>query len=189
MDGTMVEIIRRHTPFRREEVSRADVIEMFRKMGETYKVEIIERTPQDEVLTIYWHGEQGHEWVDFCEGPHVPSTGKLSAIKLTSVAGAYWRGDERNPMLQRIYGTAFPSKAELEEHLRLLEEAKQRDHRKLGRELDLFLFHEYAPAMPFFLPRGAAVYQRLVRHFGDLYQEYRYQKVLNPPLLDKRRVQ
>src|SRR5260221_14151482 len=93
IESTMLEIIKKDTPFRREEVSRADVIEMFRKMGETYKVEIIERTPEDEVLTVYRHVEPGHEWVDFCQVPHVPSTGKLSAIKLTSVAGAYWRGD------------------------------------------------------------------------------------------------
>ncbi len=182
----MLEIIKKDTPFRREVVSRDDVIEMFRKMGETYKVEIIEGTPKDEQLTIYRHGEPGHEWVDFCEGPHVPSTGKLAAIKLTSVAGAYWRGDERNPMLQRIYGTAFPSKAALEEHLKLLEEAKKRDHRKLGKELDLFMFHEYAPAMPFFLPRGAFVYEQLVNYLRGLYQEYGYEEVLTPQIFDKR---
>jgi len=186
IERTMLEIIKKDTPFRREVVSRSDVIEMFRTMGETYKVEIIEKTPEDEVLTVYKHGEPGHEWVDFCEGPHVPTTGKLAAIKLTSVAGAYWRGDERNPMLQRIYGTAFASKAALEEHLRLLEEAKKRDHRKLGRELDLFMFHEYAPAMPFFLPRGASVYERLVNYLRGLYLEYGYEEVLTPQIFDKR---
>ncbi len=186
IESTMLEIIRKDTPFRREVVARDDVIELFRKMGESYKVEIIERTPQDEELTVYKHGEPGHEWVDFCEGPHVPSTGKLAAIKLTSVAGAYWRGDERNPMLQRIYGTAFPSRAALEEHLRLLEEARKRDHRKLGRELDLFMFHEYAPAMPFFLPRGAAVYERLVGYLRGLYAENGYEEVLTPQIFDKR---
>jgi threonyl-tRNA synthetase len=186
IERQMLEIIKKDTPFRREEIERAAAIELFRKMGENFKVEIIERTPKDEVLTLYRHGEPGHEWVDFCEGPHVPTTGKLAAIKLTSVAGAYWRGDERNPMLQRIYGTAFPSKEALEEHLKLLEEAKKRDHRKLGKELDLFMFHEYAPAMPFFLPRGAAVYEGLLGYLRGLYAEYGYEEVLTPQVFDKR---
>jgi threonyl-tRNA synthetase len=167
-------------------VQRDEVIELFRKMGETYKVEIIERTPKDEALTVYKHGEPGKEWLDFCEGPHVPSTGKLAAIKLTSVAGAYWRGDERNPMLQRIYGTAFSSKEALTEHLRLLEEAKKRDHRRLGKELELFMFHEYAPAMPFFLPRGAFVYEKLVAFLRELYLEFGYEEVLTPQIFDKK---
>jgi threonyl-tRNA synthetase len=186
IERQMLEIIKKDSPFRREVIERADAIELFRKMGENFKVEIIERTPKDEVLTLYRHGEPGHEWVDFCEGPHVPTTGKLAAIKLTSVAGAYWRGDERNPMLQRIYGTAFPSKEALEEHLKQLEEAKKRDHRKLGKELDLFMFHEYAPAMPFFLPRGAAVYERLLGYLRGLYAEYGYEEVLTPQIFDKR---
>jgi threonyl-tRNA synthetase len=186
IEREMLEIIKKDTPFRREEIERSQAIELFRKMGENFKVEIIERTPKDEVLTLYRHGEPDHEWVDFCEGPHVPTTGKLAAIKLTSVAGAYWRGDERNPMLQRIYGTAFPTKAALEEHLKLLEEAKKRDHRKLGKELDLFMFHEYAPAMPFFLPRGAAVYERLLTYLRGLYAEYGYEEVLTPQIFDKR---
>jgi threonyl-tRNA synthetase len=187
IEERMREIIRKDTPFRREVIAREDAVELFRGMGETFKVEIIERTPKDEVLTVYRHGAPGpDEWVDFCEGPHVPSTGKLAAIKLTSVAGAYWRGDERNPMLQRIYGTAFPSQKALDEHLKLLEEAKKRDHRKLGRELDLFMFHEYAPAMPFFLPRGAFVYQRLVDYLRGLYAEYGYEEVMTPQIFDKR---
>jgi threonyl-tRNA synthetase len=186
IEKEMLGIIKKDSPFRREIVNRDEVIDLFRKMGETYKVEIIERTPKDEALTVYKHGEPGHEWLDFCEGPHVPSTGKLAAIKLTSVAGAYWRGDERNPMLQRIYGTAFPSKEALEEHLRLLEEAKKRDHRRLGKELDLFMFHEYAPAMPFFLPRGAFVYEKLVQYLRELYLEFGYQEVLTPQIFDKK---
>jgi len=186
IEKEMLAIIKKDSPFRREVVSRDDVIDLFRKMGETYKVEIIERTPKDEALTVYKHGEPGHEWLDFCEGPHVPSTGKLAAIKLTSVAGAYWRGDERNPMLQRIYGTAFASKEALEEHLRLLEEAKTRDHRRLGKELDLFMFHEYAPAMPFFLPRGAFVYEKLIAYLREVYLEFGYEEVLTPQIFDKR---
>src|SRR5262249_25221938 len=118
IEDTMREIIKGNTPFRREVIERKDAIDLFGKMGENFKVEIIERTPKDEVLTLYRHGKSGEEWIDFCEGPHVPTTGKLAAIKLTSVAGAYWRGDERNPMLQRIYGTAFPTKSALDEHLR-----------------------------------------------------------------------
>jgi threonyl-tRNA synthetase len=187
IEQKMREIIQKDTPFRREVISRDDAVALFQGMGETFKVEIIESTPKDEVLTVYRHGGPGgEEWVDFCEGPHVPSTGKLAAIKLTSVAGAYWRGDERNPMLQRIYGTAFPTKGALDEHLKLLEEAKKRDHRKLGRELDLFMFHEYAPAMPFFLPRGAFVYQRLVDYLRGLYLEFGYEEVLTPQIFDKR---
>jgi threonyl-tRNA synthetase len=186
IESEMRKIIAQDTPFRREVIGRKQAIDLFRNMGETYKVEIIERTPEDEELTLYRHGAPGHEWVDFCEGPHVPRTGKLAAIKLTSVAGAYWRGDERNPMLQRIYGTAFASARELEEHLKALEEAKKRDHRKLGKELDLFLFHEYAPAMPFFLPRGALVYTRLVDYLRGLYAEFGYEEVLTPQVFDKR---
>jgi threonyl-tRNA synthetase len=119
-----------------------------------------------------------------CEGPHVPSTGFLKAVKLTHVAGAYWRGDERNPMLQRIYGTAFPTPEALEEHLKLLEEARQRDHRKLGKELELFMFDEVAPAMPFFLPRGAFVYQRMVDYVRRLYERDGYEEVITPQVFD-----
>ena len=119
-----------------------------------------------------------------CEGPHVPSTGFLKAVKLTHVAGAYWRGDERNPMLQRIYGTAFPSVDALEEHLKLLEQAKQRDHRKLGKELDLVMFDEVAPAMPFFLPKGAFVYNRMVEYVRDLYEREGYEEVITPQAFD-----
>ncbi len=119
-----------------------------------------------------------------CEGPHVPSTGFLKAVKLTHVAGAYWRGDERNPMLQRIYGTAFPSVDALEEHLKLLEQAKQRDHRKLGKELDLVMFDEVAPAMPFFLPKGAFVYNRMIQYVRDLYEREGYEEVITPLAFD-----
>lgn len=186
IERAMREVIKKNTPFRREVVSRDEAIQLFEGMGEKFKVEIIRGIPEDEELTLYRHGMPGHEWVDFCEGPHVPRTGKLRAIKLTSVAGSYWRGDERNPVLQRIYGTAFPSKEALEEHLRLLEEAKLRDHRKLGKELDLFLFDEHAPAMPFFLPRGAFVYNKLLDYLRSLYAEFGYEEVLTPQVFDKR---
>ena len=186
IEDAMRVVVKKNSPFRRETIARDAAIELFTRMGETFKVEIIRGVPEGEELTLYRHGTPGFEWVDFCEGPHVPSTGKLAAVKLTSVAGAYWRGNESNPMLQRIYGTAFPSKEALAEHLRLVEEAKKRDHRKLGKELDLFLFHEWAPAMPFFLPRGAFVYNKLVSFLRDLYVEYGYEEVLTPQIFDRR---
>src|SRR4029079_663050 len=126
------------------------------------------------------------EWVDLCEGPHVPNTAHLGAVKLLSVSGSYWRGDERNPMLQRVYGTAFPTQKALDAHMKQIAEAKERDHRKLGKELELFMFHEYAPAMPFFLPRGAVVYNGLQRYMRELYLDHRYQEVITPQVFDRR---
>ncbi len=184
IESAMHSVINKDSAFRREEIGRDAAIELFKSMGENFKVEIIEKVPKDEVLTLYRHGRPGEEWVDFCEGPHVPSTGYLRAIKLTSVAGAYWRGDERNPMLQRIYGTAFPSKEALTEHLKNIEEAKARDHRKLGKELDLFLFDQVSPAMPFFLPKGAYVYNALIAYVRDLYGKYGYDEVITPQAFD-----
>jgi threonyl-tRNA synthetase len=185
IERSMLDVIAKDTPFRREAVSRSDAIALFARMNESFKVEIIQAIPEGEEISLYKHGVPGaDEWVDVCEGPHVPSTGFLRAVKLTSVAGAYWRGDERNPMLQRIYGTAFPSKEALEEHLKLIEEAKQRDHRKLGRELDLFFFDPVAPAMPFLLPRGAFVYHRMVDYLRNLYADYGYEEVITPQAFD-----
>ncbi len=185
IEKAMLDVVSKDTPFRREVVSRNDALALFEKMNETFKVEIIRSIPEDEEISLYKHGAAGKdEWVDVCEGPHVPSTGFLRAVKLTSVAGAYWRGDEKNPMLQRIYGTAFPTKEALEEHLKLIEEAKQRDHRKLGKELDLFFFDQVAPAMPFFLPRGAYVYNRLVDYLRNLYVDYGYEEVITPQAFD-----
>ena len=158
IEGAMREIIAADHPFRREVIAKEDARKLLTSMGETYKVEHLDRL--DGEISSTRHGN----WVDLCEGPHVPSTGLLRAVKLTSVAGAYWRGDERNPMLQRIYGTAFPSEKELRAHLQSLEEAKKRDHRKLGKELELFGFHRLAPASPFFLPRGSDVYNRLLAY-------------------------
>ncbi len=184
IEKTMLEIIKADSAFRREVVSRDAAIEQFTKMGESFKVEIIHAIPPDEEVSLYKHGAPGHEWVDVCEGPHVPRTGWLKAIKLTSVAGAYWRGDERNPMLQRIYGTAFPSKEALEAQLKLLEEARARDHRKLSKELDLVMFSDIAPAMPFFLPKGAFVYNRLVEYMRSLYVRHGYEEVVTPLAYD-----
>jgi threonyl-tRNA synthetase len=180
IEETMIGIVKKDTPFRREVIGRQEAIDLFTKMGESFKVEWIQTLPADEVLTVYKHGAPEEQWVDFCKGPHVPKTGLLKAVKLTHVAGVYWRGDERNPQLQRIYGTAFPSKEALEEHIKLIEEAKLRDHRKLGKELDLFMFDEVAPAMPFFLPKGAFVYNRMIQFLRDVYAAEGYDEVVTP---------
>lgn len=163
----------------REEMPRQKAIELFRTMGEGYKVAILAEIP-DEVVSLYRQGD----WVDLCRGPHVPSTGVLRAFKLTGVAGAYWRGDERNEMLQRIYGTCWPTEEALSEHLRLLEEARKRDHRRIGRELDLFSFHPLAPASPIFHPKGATIYNVLMAFMRGLYARYGYQEVITPQIFD-----
>ena len=149
IEEKMAEIARRDIPIRREEWKRDDAIRLFEQIGEKYKVEIIKDIPANETLSIY----RQDGWFDLCRGPHVPSTGKLGAFKLLSVAGAYWRGDERNAMLQRIYGTAWADEKELGDYLHQLEQAKARDHRKLGKELALFHFSNFAPSMPIFLPK------------------------------------
>ncbi len=184
IEKAMFSVINKNSPFRKEAITKADALALFDKMGETFKKEIIEGFPEGEEVSLYRHGAGEQEWFDVCRGPHVPSTGFLKAIKLTSVAGAYWRGDEKNPMLQRIYGTAFASKEALEEHLKLIEDAKARDHRKLGKELDLFLFDPVAPAMPFFLPRGAYIYNRLVDYVRSLYATHGYEEVITPQAFD-----
>jgi threonyl-tRNA synthetase len=186
IEATMAEIVAGDSPFRRVAVTREEAKKLFAEMGETYKLEIIDAIPENEEVTLYRHGTAPREWVDVCRGPHVPSTRFLAATKLTQVAGAYWRGDERNPMLQRIYGTAFASRAALQEYLKQLELAKARDHRKLGKELDLFMFDEVAPAMPFFLPRGAFVYNRMIEYLRALYTRYGYEEVITPLAYDPR---
>ncbi|MFW6050199.1 MAG: threonine--tRNA ligase [Myxococcota bacterium] len=178
IERKMEEIIAQDTPFRREEVSREQARELLEHKKEPYKLEHLERI--EGPISVYRHGE----WVDLCEGPHVPSTRFLKAFQLTNVAGAYWRGDERNPMLQRIYGTAFASQKDLKRYLKQLEEARKRDHRKLGRELELFAFHPHAPASPFFLPRGARVYNELVGYIRRLYDRYGYEEVITPQVYD-----
>jgi len=179
IEKTMREIASENIPVSRRDMSKTEAIAIFREMGEHYKVEIIEGIPEPQV-SLYTQGD----FTDLCRGPHVPSTGRLKAFKLTSVAGAYWRGDEHNEMLQRIYGTAFATPKQLKEHLALLEEAKRRDHRKLGRELDLFSFRPEAPASPFFHPKGAIIYNALIAYIRDLYRQYGYDEVLTPQILD-----
>jgi len=179
IETRMREIVARDLPIERIDLPKPEAIELFRREDEPYKVYFAE-TKGDATVSIYRQGD----WTDFCRGPHVPATGRLAAFKLLSVAGAYWLGDERNKMLQRIYGTAFWSRGELEQHLHLLEEARRRDHRRLGRELALFSFHPEAPASPFFHPRGAALYNRLVQYVRGLYPEYGYTEVITPQIFD-----
>jgi threonyl-tRNA synthetase len=180
IEEKMSEIVKRDLPVRREELSRDEAIATFEKLGEKYKVEIIKGIPGDEPLSIYRQGE----WFDLCRGPHVPSTGRLGAFKLTSVAGAYWRGDEHNAMLQRIYGTAWADKDELSAYLKRVEEAHARDHRKLGKQLDLFTFSHFAPSMPIFLPKGAAIYNELIDFVRRFYARDGYSEVVTPLIWD-----
>jgi len=175
IEATMREITKADFRVQREEVARADAVALFRQMGEEYKVEIIESIPE-AVVSLYRQGE----FVDLCRGPHVPSTGRLKAVKLTTVAGAYWRGDSRNEMLQRIYGTAWATAKDLEAYLQRVEEAKLRDHRRLGQQLDLFSLHPIAPGSPFFHPKGAVVYNTLVQYMRSLYGRYGYTEVITP---------
>ncbi len=179
LEAEMQKIVAEKLPITREVVSRDAAIELFDSMGEEFKVDIIRDLP-DEPITVYRQGD----FVDLCRGPHVPGTGVLRAVKLTHVAGAYWRGDENKPMLQRIYGTAFADPKALKQHLARLEEARKRDHRRLGKELGLFSFHKEAPATPFFLPDGARVYNLLVDYIRDLYERYGYSEVITPQILD-----
>jgi len=173
------EIIARDLPIERVELPREEAIAFFEREREPYKI-YFARTKGEQTVSIYRQGE----WNDFCRGPHVPSTGRLAAFKLLSVAGAYWLGDENNKMLQRIYGTAFFTQEELDRHLALLEQARQRDHRKLGRELGLFSFHPEAPASPFFQPSGATIYRLLVDYVESLYARYGYSQVITPQIFD-----
>ncbi|MBI1817030.1 MAG: threonine--tRNA ligase [Deltaproteobacteria bacterium] len=175
IEATMKEIVKADFRVTREELPKAEAIAMFRGMGEAYKVEIIEGIEGDHV-SLYRQGE----FVDLCRGPHVPSTSRLKAFKLTSLAGAYWRGDEHNEMLQRIYGTAWANGKDLEAYLKRIEEAKQRDHRRLGPALDLFTLHPIAPGSPFFHPKGATVYNLLVEYIRSLYGRYGYTEVITP---------
>ncbi len=178
IEKEMSRIVKEDIPLQRCDLPRKEALEEMDKREEIYKTEIIGDEEGDR-FSFYSQGE----FLDLCRGPHLPSTGKLGAFKLLSVAGAYWRGDSSRQMLQRIYGTAFFKKKELEEHLKYLEEAKKRDHRKLGRDLDLFSFHPEAPASPFFHPKGAIVYNLLVDHVRGLYDRYGFQEVITPQIL------
>jgi threonyl-tRNA synthetase len=181
IEERMTEIAKRDVPVSREVWSREQAIDTFDKLGEKYKVEIIKGIPGDEPLSIYRQGD----WFDLCRGPHVPSTGRLGAFKLLSVAGAYWRGDVKNAMLQRVYGTAWADREQLEAHLKQVEEAKARDHRRLGKELDLFHFHPFAPGAAFWTPNGTTLYHVLSENMRQLALDSGYVEIKTPLLYNK----
>jgi threonyl-tRNA synthetase len=183
IEARMRELAAANHPFVREELSRADAIRFFEERGEPFKVEILRDLPPEVTrVSLYRQGD----FVDLCRGPHVPSTGHIQAFRLLSSSGAYWRGDERRPMLQRIYGTAWHTQEELERHLWRLEEAKRRDHRKLGRELGLFAFHDVSPGAPFWLPKGMIVFRELERYSREMQDARGYLEVSTPILVNRR---
>ncbi|WP_435921876.1 threonine--tRNA ligase [Paenibacillus sp. DYY-L-2] len=179
IEKEMERIVGENLPITRREVSREEAVAIFTELGDPYKLELIRDLPEDSVISIYDQGE----FFDLCRGPHVPSTGKIKVFKLLSVAGAYWRGNSDNKMLQRIYGTAFVKKAELDEHLHMLEEAKKRDHRKLGKELGIFTFNNLVgQGLPIWLPKGATLRRTLERYIVDIEERLGYQHVYTPVL-------
>src|SRR5690606_8590042 len=179
IEKEMKKIISENLEIKRIVVSREEAIQKYKEIGDEYKLELIEAIPEDETVTFY---EQG-EFFDLCRGIHVPSTGKIKEFKLLSIAGAYWRGDSNNKMLQRIYGTAFFKKADLEEYLRIREEAKERDHRKLGKELDLFSINQLVgQGLPLWLPKGATIRRTIERYIVDKEIELGYDHVYTPVL-------
>lgn len=180
IEEEMARIIAQDLPFSREVLTRQQAFELFKARGEELKLIRLQDIPEGEEITVFRHGE----FVDLCRGPHVQRTGQIGAFKLLETSGAYFKGDERNEMLQRIYGTAFATKEELDAYFARIEEARRRDHRRLGRELDLFSFHPLAPASPFFHPKGAIVYNELIALMRELYQKYGYQEVITPQLFD-----
>lgn len=180
IEARMREISAHNLSVSRRVSNRAEVERWARQAGESYKLEILEQIPPEQPLTFYTQGE----FTDLCRGPHLPSTGYVRHFKLLSTAGTYWRGDEKNPTLQRIYGTAFFSAEGVEDYLRIVEDAKKRDHRRLGRELELFLFDPVAAGQPIFLPKGAVVYNELIRFIRELYREFGYEEVITPQLFD-----
>lgn len=181
IEKRMVELAKRDLPIRREVWPRDKAIEFFKSIGEHYKAKIIASIPEGEEVSLYREGN----FIDLCRGPHVPSTGKLKVFKLMKVAGAYWRGDPRNEMLQRIYGTAWAKKEDLEAYLRRLEEAERRDHRKLGKQLDLFHLQEEAPGMVFWHPRGWVLWQEIEQYMRRKFREYGYLEVKTPTVMDR----
>ncbi|MDD9959982.1 MAG: threonine--tRNA ligase [Gammaproteobacteria bacterium] len=180
IEKSMNEIVQENLQVERSVLPRNEAIKLFKEMGEEYKVEIIESIPGDEDLSFYRQGE----FIDLCRGPHVPSTGKFKAFKLTNVAGAYWRGDSDNEMLQRVYGTAWGSKKDLNLYLQRLEEAEKRDHRKLGKQLDLFHFQEEAPGMAFWHPKGWKIYQVIKDYMQNVQNQNSYKEINTPQLVD-----
>lgn len=181
IEKEMSRIVKENLPITKAVMSRQDAIEFFKSKNEDYKVELIEDLPEDAVISCYTQGD----FTDLCAGPHVASTGKVKAFKLQSIAGAYWRGDEKNKMLQRIYGTAFEKKEELDAYLHMLEEAAKRDHRKLGKELGLFVIKEEGPGFPFFLPKGMALRNELENFWREVHHDFEYDEIRTPIILNK----
>lgn len=181
IEKEMSRIVKENLPITKSVMPRQEAIEFFKAKNEDYKVELIQDLPEDAVISCYSQGD----FIDLCAGPHVASTGKVKAFKLQSIAGAYWRGDEKNKMLQRIYGTAFEKKEELDAYLHLLEEAAKRDHRKLGKELGLFVIKEEGPGFPFFLPKGMALRNELENFWREVHHEFEYEEIRTPIILNK----
>ena len=181
IEKEMAKIVKQNLPLVRSEVPRKDALARFAAENEIYKVELINDLPEDAVISLYTQGD----FTDLCAGPHCPSTGRVKAFKLMSLAGAYWRGNEKNKMLQRIYGTAFPSKEELDEYLHMLEEAEKRDHRKLGKELDIFSMHDEGPGFPFFHPNGMRIRNAILEYWHQVHRKYHYEQVMTPMILNR----
>ena len=181
IEKEMSRIVKENLPITKSVMPRQEAIEFFKSKNEDYKVELIEDLPEDAVISCYAQGD----FIDLCAGPHVASTGKVKAFKLQSIAGAYWRGDEKNKMLQRIYGTAFEKKEELDAYLHMLEEAAKRDHRKLGKELGLFVIKEEGPGFPFFLPKGMALRNELENFWREVHHDFEYDEIRTPIILNK----
>lgn len=181
IEDMMKTIIKEKLPIERRVMERSEAIEFFKGQGQDLKVELIEAIPEGEEVSCYQQGE----FIDLCRGPHVENTSDLpQGFKLVSIAGAYWRGDEKRQMLQRVYAACFQDRKQLKQHLMMLEEAKKRDHRKLGKELELFHFEQFAPGAPFFMPKGTFVYNELVEYIRRLYRIYEYDEVITPQVLD-----
>lgn len=181
IEKEMAKIVKQNLPLVRSEISRAEALAMFEAKEEKYKVELINDLPEDAIISIYTQGD----FTDLCAGPHCPSTGRVKAFKLQSIAGAYWRGNEKNKMLQRIYGTAFPSKEELDEYVHMMEEAAKRDHRKLGKELDIFALMDEGPGFPFFLPNGMIIRNELINYWRQVHRRYGYEEIKTPMILNR----
>jgi len=182
IEAEMRRIVKQDIPIERYTLSRSEALQWAKDNDETYKIELISALPEDETISFYKQGD----FTDLCAGPHLMSTGQIKAIKLTSLAGAYWRGDEKNKMLTRIYGTSFPKKSDLDQYLELLEEAKKRDHRKLGREMQLFAFMDEGPGFPFFLPKGMVLKNTLMDYWRQVHKCYEYQEVSTPIMLSQK---
>ena len=181
IEAEMKKIVKEDLPIKQYTMPRAEAIAYFKEKDEPYKVELIEDLPENSVISFYSQGE----FTDLCAGPHLMSTKPVKAFKLTSLAGAYWRGSEKNKMLQRVYGTSYPKKAELEEYLHMMEEAKKRDHRKLGKELGLFMMREEGPGFPFFLPKGMELKNQLLDYWREIHKKAGYVEISTPIMLSR----